>query len=142
MQNTASPPADQYEAVLGRLPPDLDLDALARQTKAIERGRKIGTGTALLRLALARGPGGLSLSQTAAWASMLGLADMSEPAVKYRLDRPAPAKLVPAKAGGGGRSAVGFLDAVMTRQLAAQAPGAAVRWAGHTLRDARACPRA
>ena len=119
MQNTASTPADQYEAVLGQLPPNLDLDALARQTKAIERGRKIGTGTALLRLALARGPGGLSLSQTAAWANMLGLADISDPAVKYRLD-----------------NAVAFLEAVMNRQLAAKAPGAAVRWAGRSLRDA------
>ena len=125
MQNTASLPADQDQAVLGRLPADLDLDALARQTKAIERGRKIGTGTVLLRLALARGPGGLSLSQTAAWASMLGLAGMSDPAVKYRLD-----------------NAVAFLEGVMNCQLAAKAPGATVRWAGRSPRDARACPRA
>ena len=45
MQTTASLPADQHEALLLRLPPDLDLDALAR------------------------GPGGLSLSGTAAWAA-------------------------------------------------------------------------
>jgi len=119
MQNTASLPVDQYEVLLRRLPPNLDLDALARETQAIERGRKIGSGRTLLRLALARGPGGLSLSQTAAWASMLGLADMSDPAVKYRLDK-----------------AVGFLDAVMHCQLAAQAPGAAVRWAGRSLQNA------
>jgi Transposase DDE domain len=117
MQNTASLPADRFDALLRRLPADLDLDALAQQTRAIERKREIDTGVNLLRLALARGPGGLSLSQTAAWATMLGLAEMSDPAVKYRLDK-----------------AVEFLDAVIARQMADKAPGAAVRWAGRTLR--------
>jgi hypothetical protein len=110
MQNTASLPADRFDALLRRLPADLDLDALAQQTRAIERKREIDTGVNLLRLALARGPGGLSLSQTAAWATMLGLAEMSDPAVKYRLDK-----------------AVEFLDAVIARQMADKAPGAAVR---------------
>ena len=100
MQNTASLPADQFSDLLGRLPADLDLDALAWQTKAIERCRKLDSGTSLLRLALARGPGGLSLSETAAWATMLGLPAMSDPGVKYRLDK-----------------AVGFLNAVMVGQL-------------------------
>jgi len=117
MQNTASLPADRFDELLRRLPADLDLDTLAQQTKAIERKRDIDSGANLLRLALARGPGGLSLSQTAAWATMLGLAEMSDPGVKYRLDK-----------------AVEFLDAVMARQLADKAPGAAVRWAGRTLR--------
>jgi len=117
MQTIASLPADQYSGVLGRLPADLDLDTLARQTKAIKRKRKLGTGAALLRLALARGPGGLSLGATAAWATMLGFPSMSDPGIKYRLDK-----------------AVGFLEAVMTRQLAAKAPGASVRWPGRVLR--------
>ena len=47
MQNTASLPADQFEELLGRLPPDLDLDGLARQTKAIERKRAIDGGEQL-----------------------------------------------------------------------------------------------
>jgi hypothetical protein len=118
MQNTASLPANQFDDLLRRLPAHIDLDTLARQTKAIERKRELGSGADLLRLALARGPGGLSLSQTAAWASMLGLAEMSDPAVKYRLDK-----------------AVGFLDAVMARQLADKSPGAAVCWPGRTLRN-------
>ena len=117
MQNTASLPADQFSDLLGRLPADLDLDALAWQTKAIERCRKLDSGTSLLRLALARGPGGLSLSETAAWATMLGLPAMSDPGVKYRLDK-----------------AVGFLNAVMLSQLAAKSAGASVRWAGRILR--------
>jgi hypothetical protein len=117
MQKTASFPADWFDSVLRRLPPGLDLDALARQTKAIERKRVLETGADLLRLSLARGPGGLSLSQTAAWASLLGFAQMSDPAVKYRLDK-----------------AVDFLAAVLSHQLAATSAGAAVRWAGRILR--------
>jgi Transposase DDE domain len=117
MHTTASLPPDQYSTVLGRLPADLDLDALARQTKAIERHRKLGTGAGLLRLALARGPGGLSLSATAAWATMIGFPPMSDPGIKYRLDK-----------------AAGFLEAVMQSQLAAKSPGACVRWPGRILR--------
>jgi hypothetical protein len=117
MPDIASLPADQFENLLRRLPADLDLDALAHQTKAIERERELTGGADLLRLALARGPGGLSLAQTAAWMTMLGVADMSAPAVKNRLD-----------------NAVEFLDGVMARQLREIAPGAAVRWSGRSLR--------
>jgi len=116
MQASASLPTDQFDSLLTRLPPCLDLDELARQTKAIERKRAVCRGADLLRLSLARGPGGLSLSETAAWAAMLGLAEMSDPAVKYRLDK-----------------AVGFLDAVMACQLQSKVAGAAVHWAGRTL---------
>ena len=117
MQKIASLPLNQFDSVLARLPPGLDLDALARQTKAIQRRRVLEDGANLLRLSLARGPGGLSLSQTAAWASMLGFAQMSDPAVKYRLDK-----------------AVEFLEAILAHQLAATSAGAAVRWAGRHLR--------
>lgn len=117
MQTQASLSSDQFSELLHRLPRDLDLDKLAWETKAIERKRKIESGPNLLRLALARGPGGLSLSETAAWATMLGFAQMSDPGVKYRLDK-----------------AVGFLKAVMNGQLAAKSAGASVRWAGRTLR--------
>jgi hypothetical protein len=117
MQNAASLPADEFNALLARLPPDLDLDQLARDTKAIQRKRKLGSGADLLRLALARGPGGLSLSATAAWAQLIGFPVLSDPGVKYRLDQ-----------------ATGFLEAVMQHQLAAQASGAAVRWPGRILR--------
>ncbi len=106
MHHTASLPADHFDEVLRRLPADLDLDALALRTRAIERQRKIAEGASLLRLALARGPGGLSLSETAAWASMIGLAEMSDPAIKFRLDK-----------------AVEFLEAVVSAQLAVLSPG-------------------
>ena len=86
MQNTASLSTDEFPALLARLPADLDLDRLAIEHKAIQRGRKIKTGAELLRLALAHGPGGMSLRDAAGWAGVLGLATLSNPAVKYRLD--------------------------------------------------------
>jgi hypothetical protein len=71
MQNTAPFQTDEFTALLARLPSDLDLDQLAIEHKAIQRGRKIKTGTDLLRLALARGPGGLSLREAAGWAKLV-----------------------------------------------------------------------
>src|SRR3978361_869802 len=79
MQTTASLPADQFDELLRRLPTNLDLDSLARETRAIERKRVVGSGADLLRLALGRGPGGLSLSETAAWASLRAGAERGEP---------------------------------------------------------------
>jgi hypothetical protein len=69
----ASPvPPDQFATVLARLPPSLNLDVLARATKAIQRSRELRCGGDLLRLALAWLPGGMSLQETAAWADALG----------------------------------------------------------------------
>ena len=117
MQNTASVPTDQFSDLLKRLPAGLDLDTLARETKAIQRDRKIGGGANLLRLALARGPGGFSLRQSSGWVSLLEIAELSNPGVHYRL-----------------KQAVGFLAAVVARLLAAKVPGANLRWPGRTLR--------
>jgi hypothetical protein len=117
MLHPASPSSDRFDALLRRLPAALNLDALARETRAIQRGRKLQSGADLLRLALARGPGGLSLSATAAWSSLLGLPSMSDPAVKYRLDK-----------------AVAFLDAIVTRQLAEKTAGPSLHWPGRVLR--------
>jgi hypothetical protein len=116
MPHPASPSPDRFDALLRRLPSDLDLDALARESRAIQRGRKLESGTDLLRLALARGPGGLSLSATAAWSGLLGLASMSDPAVKYRLDK-----------------AIAFLDAIVARQLAEKTAGPSIHWPGRVL---------
>ncbi|SFK62571.1 hypothetical protein SAMN02745775_104369, partial [Falsiroseomonas stagni DSM 19981] len=80
---------DQFPELLARLPPGLDLDALALETKAIQRRREVVDGAGLLRIALARGPGGLSLRQTAAWAALRGIAELSNPGVKYRLNQAA-----------------------------------------------------
>lgn len=117
MQNTASVPPDQFSDLLKRLPAGLDLDALAFETKAIQRKRNIDGGANLLRLALARGPGGFSLRQTAGWVSLLEIAELSNPGVHYRL-----------------KQAVAFLAALVGQLLAAKTPGANLRWPGRTLR--------
>ena len=110
---------DQFSDLLKRLPADLDLDldALAQETKAIQRKQKLDGGASLLRLALARGPGGFSLRQASGWVSLLEIAELSNPGVHYRL-----------------KQAVAFLAAVVARLLAVKAPGAKLRWPGRTLR--------
>src|SRR3954464_2714873 len=110
MQDAASVLGDRFTEVLERLPTGLDLDDLALETKAIQRRREVVDGAALLRIALARGPGGLSLRQAAAWASMQGIAELSNPAVKYRLDQ-----------------ARDFLAVLVERLLAAKVPGPELR---------------
>lgn len=117
MQDAAPVLTGEFAELLARLPAGLDLDRLALETKAIQRKREVVDGVALLRIALARGPGGLSLRQTAAWASMLGIVELSNPGVKYRLDQ-----------------ATDFLAALVERLLAAKVPGAELRWPGRTLR--------
>src|SRR4051794_7027063 len=103
---TLSMTSEPWQEVLDRLPPDLDLDTLAVSSGALKRRREVGDGTTLLRLAMARGPGGLSLNQTATWAAMQGLARLSDPAVKYRLDQAVP-----------------FLKALLEQQLAERTGG-------------------
>ena len=117
MHEAASILTDQYSALLGRLPVGLDLDTLAFTTGAITRRRKLGDGASLLRLALARGPGGLSLRETAAWASMIGLVELSNPGVKYRLDQ-----------------AVGFLEGLIGSLLEARTAGRVPLWPGRVIR--------
>jgi Transposase DDE domain len=117
MQNAASVLTDQFSELLKRFPAGLDLDRLALETGAIQRKREVVDGARLLRIALARGPGGLSLRQTSAWASMQGIAELSNPGVKYRLDQ-----------------ASEFLTALVEHLLAAKVPGADLRWPGRILR--------
>ena len=63
MHLTVSPVWDAWSELSTRVPADLDLDELARNTHAIQRGRGDGVrdGATLLQLSLARGPGGKSL---------------------------------------------------------------------------------
>lgn len=116
MQNLASVRGDPFTELLKRLPAGLDLDRLALETGAIRRKRALSDGASLLRLALARGPGGLSLRQTSGWASLSGTAELSNPGVHYRLKQAPP-----------------FLAALVERLLATKAPGADLCWPGRKL---------
>ena len=95
-----------------RLPPGLDLDQSARRSGALRRRRNVQDAETLLRLALAHGPGGLSLRSAAAWAGLTGIAQLSDVALRRRLrgaadwlgyiagallsQRPATAEVLPA----------------------------------------------
>ena len=58
----------------GPIPPHVDLEGLARETKAFQRPRGVRFGTDLMRLALAWGPGGYSMQQVVAWAGEIRIA--------------------------------------------------------------------
>jgi hypothetical protein len=108
---------DHFPAFLARLPPTLDLEGLARQTKAFQRPRGVRSGTDLLRLSLAWGSGGYSLQRVAAWAGEQGIATLTDEALIQRLHGAGP-----------------FLEAV-TGQLLARV-GEAPAWHGRVLRIA------
>lgn len=119
MHTQASAPDGAFAEVLARLPDGLDLDELARRHGAPTRRRGVSSGAALLRLALARGPEGMSLRQAAAWAVMHGEAQLSDPALKHRLDK-----------------AAGFLSALIGRLLTDRATSEGLYWPGRCLRIA------
>jgi hypothetical protein len=67
----------QWPGLVAAVTAAIDLDGTARTSGALVRRREIRSAEALLRLALAWGPGGLSLRAAAAWAGVIGLADLS-----------------------------------------------------------------
>ena len=62
-----------------------DLEDSARQSEALMRCRNVPNAAALIRMALAYAVSDLSLKDVAAWASTMGLADISGPGLFYRL---------------------------------------------------------
>jgi Transposase DDE domain len=90
MQPASSAALDaQWPDLVAAVSTAIDLEATARSCGALVRRREIRSAEALLRLALAYGPGGLSLRAAAAWAGVSGLADLSDTAVMNRLRRAA-----------------------------------------------------
>lgn len=76
---------EDWTSVVARLGGAEVLDASARETKAFSRRREIPDAVALLRLILAYCLGERGLRSTAAWAASIGLADLSNVALLYRL---------------------------------------------------------
>jgi hypothetical protein len=74
-----------WPAVTSLIGRSIDLEASARASGVLQRKRQIRSGSDLLRLALAYGPGGQSLRQTAAWAELQQVASLSDVALLYRL---------------------------------------------------------
>ncbi len=73
----------EWPYVLTLLP--ADLEDSARQSEAMVRCRNVPDATALMRMALAYAVSDLSLKDVAAWASALGLAQITGPGLFYRL---------------------------------------------------------
>jgi hypothetical protein len=76
---------DDWGSVVARLGGAERLDALARETKAFVRPRQISNAVDLLRLILAYCLGERGLRATASWAASVGLVNISNVAVLYRL---------------------------------------------------------
>src|ERR671912_567925 len=81
MQPASSSLEAQWPDLVAAVSAAIDLEATARTSGTLVRRREIRSAEALLRLALAYGPGGLSLRTAAAWAGVSGLADLSDTAV-------------------------------------------------------------
>jgi hypothetical protein len=85
MANRASLLSGTWAALVSTVAGAVDLEATARQFKALQRRRKIRTAEALLRLALMWGPGRQSFRAAAALAGDAGIAELSDKAVEGRL---------------------------------------------------------
>src|SRR6202521_4161313 len=79
--------SQDWNSVVSRLGGAKALEARARETKGVLRAREIKTAVDLLRLILAYCLGERGLRLTAAWAASMGLADISNVALLYRLRR-------------------------------------------------------
>ena len=117
MLEASPPPIDHFPAFLARIPSHIDLEALARATKAFQRPRGVRSATDLLRLALAWGPGGDSMQRVAAWAGAMNIANLSEDALVQRLHKTGP-----------------FLEALVQQLLVHGGETPSAAWHGRTLR--------
>ena len=117
MHESASTFVDNWSDLVARVLGDLDLDKLAFSTRALRRRRGVPDALALLRLALARGPGGLSLRDAAAWAHLAQVAKLTDASLNDRLHQSCE-----------------FLAAVAAAMLQATTPGCCFRWPGRILR--------
>lgn len=76
-----------WQGIVDRLGGAEAIGMLARQTRAFLRARGIATAVDLLQLLLSYCLGDCGLRSTAAWASAVGLADISNVGLLYRLQR-------------------------------------------------------
>lgn len=79
-----------WDSIVGQLGGAPGLELSARETKAFLRPREIKTAVDLLRMVLAYCLGDKGLRSTAAWATAIGLVDISNVALLYRLRQCGP----------------------------------------------------
>ena len=77
--------SEGWPAVLARLPATFDLNATAKQYRALVRRRGVPDAASLLRLALGYGAYGMSLRVAAGWAEVAAVAALSDVALLKRL---------------------------------------------------------
>jgi hypothetical protein len=131
---------DDWAVMAERIGRSIDLEASARSSGVLRRRRQIRSGSDLLRLALAYGPGGQSLRQTAAWAQLQGVASMSDVALLYRLRSAGDwlGKLAGGLLGPRQGQALEGLHGLRLRVMDAStisAPGKGPRWRLHAVYD-------
>ena len=97
-----------WQSIVAKLGGADKLGVTAREHKAFLRPREIKTAVDLLRMVLAYCLGQKGLRSTASWATAVGLVDMSNVALLYRLRQCGP-----------------WLGALVSQTLAARAPSAA-----------------
>jgi hypothetical protein len=76
---------EDWSPLLALVSGAVDLEATARGAGLLKRRRAVRTAADLFRLALVYGPGGQSLRDTAVWAGLEGLADLSKTALLKQL---------------------------------------------------------
>lgn len=129
-----------WPAVTSLIERSIDLEASARASGVLQRKRQIRSGSDLLRLALAYGPGGQSLRQTAAWAELQQVASLSDVALLYRLKASADwlaqiAGALLAPRGGTASPATLGLRLRVVDGSVISAPGRGPRWRLHGVYD-------
>jgi hypothetical protein len=129
-----------WPAVSSLIERSIDLEASARASGVLRRRRQIRSGSDLLRLALAYGPGGQSLRQTAAWAELQQVASLSDVGLMYRLKASADwlaqiaGALLAPREGTASPSALGLRLRVVDGS-GIGAPGRGPRWRLHGVYD-------
>jgi hypothetical protein len=74
-----------WEQIIACMPGEIDLEATARQTKALQRRREIKSGADLLRMVLAYAICDWSFRMVGIWCSIIGVGNLSDVAVLKRL---------------------------------------------------------
>jgi hypothetical protein len=129
----------EWLPLLARIAEVIDLETSARTSGALRRRRRITRASDLLRLVLAYGPGGQSLRQTAAWAALQGIAELSAVALMFRVRDAADWLAAIAGCLLAGRAAAAPLPGGRRIRIVdgsvITAPGTATNWRLHAIYD-------
>jgi hypothetical protein len=129
-----------WPAIVSLIERVIDIEGSARTSGALARKRQVRSASDLLRLALAYGPGGQSLRQTAAWAELQQVASLSDVGLMYRLRDSADwlaqiaGALLSPRASTASPAALGLRLRVVDGSIIS-APGRGPRWRLHSVYD-------